>query len=63
MISNKQLSDLLKKDGYNLTDEELMSVKELLVKLAKIEYDSYSEKKRNMEAANSIVNSVISNAA
>lgn len=51
MITNKQLSDLLKKDGYNLSDEELNSIRTLLVELAIIEHDYFLQSKIQNNAA------------
>ena len=51
MITNKQLSDLLKKDGCNLSDEELNSIRNLLVELAIIEHDYFLKTKNENNAA------------
>ena len=45
MITNKQISDFLKKDGLNLTDYEYNSIRTLMVELAMTEYDYYKQKK------------------
>ncbi len=45
MITNKQISDFLKKDGFNLTDYEYNSIRTLLIELAMTEYDYFRQNK------------------
>lgn len=46
MITTKQLSINLNRDGLQLNEKELGLVQSLLVKLAKCEYESYLKDKR-----------------
>lgn len=51
MISNSELRSLLQKDGTKLSDVELAEVKSLLIQLATIEYESFVDKKYELNAA------------
>jgi hypothetical protein len=43
MISNTELKRQLKKDGLNLDDNQLNSIRTFLVQMATIEYNQYRE--------------------
>ena len=49
MISNTELRKQLKKDGLNLDDNELNSIRTFLVQMATIEYNQYRENKREVQ--------------
>ena len=49
MISNTELRKQLKKDGLNLDDNELNSIRTFLVQMATIEYSHYREQKSNVQ--------------
>lgn len=49
MISNTDLKKQLKKDGLNLDDHQLNSVRTFLVQLATIEYNQYREEKNKVQ--------------
>jgi len=51
MITEKELSYLLKKDGIILNDVELVKVKTLLIELATIEFQSYIDKKTKINTS------------
>jgi hypothetical protein len=45
MISNTEFKKQLKKDGLNLDDNQLNSIRTFLVQMATIEYNHYREQK------------------
>ena len=45
MISNTELKKQMKKDGLNLDDNQLNSIRTFLVQMATIEYNRYREQK------------------
>jgi hypothetical protein len=45
MISNTELKKQMKKDGLNLDDNQLNSIRTFLVQMATIEYNIYREQK------------------
>lgn len=45
MISNTELKKQMKKDGLNLDDNQLNSIRTFLVQMATIEYNLYREQK------------------
>ena len=49
MISNTELKKQLKKDGLNLDDNQLNSIRTFLVQMATIEYNQYREQKSKVE--------------
>jgi hypothetical protein len=49
MISNTDLKKQLKKDGLNLDDHQLNSIRTFLVQLATIEYNQYREQKSKVQ--------------
>ena len=49
MISNTELKKQLKKDGLNLDDNQLNSIRTFLVQMATIEYNQYRENKREVQ--------------
>ena len=49
MISNTELKKQLKKDGINLDDNQLNSIRSFLFQMATIEYSHYREKKSNIK--------------
>ena len=49
MISNTELKKNLKKDGLNLDDNQLNSIRTFLVQMATIEYSLYREQKCNVK--------------
>lgn len=49
MISNTELKKQLKKDGMNLDDNQLNSIRTFLVQMATIEYSHYREQKNNVQ--------------
>jgi hypothetical protein len=49
MISNTELKKQLKKDGMNLDDNQLNSIRTFLVQMATIEYSHYREQKSNIQ--------------
>jgi hypothetical protein len=57
MISNTDLKKQLKKDGLNLDDHQLNSIRTFLVQLATIEYNLYREQKSKVQNCQS--NSII----
>jgi hypothetical protein len=57
MISNTELKKQLKKDGLNLDDNQLNSIRTFLVKMATIEYNQYREQKSKVQNCQS--NSII----
>jgi hypothetical protein len=57
MISNTELRKQLKKDGLNLDDNQLNSIRTFLVQLATIEYNQYREQKSKVQNCQS--NSII----
>ena len=57
MISNTELRKQLKKDGFNLEDNQLNSIRTFLVQLATIEYNQYREQKSKVQNCQS--NSII----
>ena len=48
MISNTELKKQMKKDGLNLDDNQLNSIRTFLVQLATIEYNQYREQKNKV---------------
>ncbi len=44
MLSITKCKKILNKNGINYTDEEIIKIREVLYKLAEIEYQSYKEK-------------------
>jgi hypothetical protein len=57
MISNTELRKQMKKDGLNLDDNQLNSIRTFLVQLATIEYNQYREQKSKVQNCQS--NSII----
>ena len=57
MISNTELRKQLKKDGLNLDDNQLNSIRTFFVQLATIEYNQYREQKSKVQNCQS--NSII----
>jgi hypothetical protein len=57
MISNTELKKQLKKDGLNLDDNQLNSIRTFLVQMATIEYNQYREQKSKVQNCQS--NSII----
>jgi len=57
MISNTELRKQLKKDGLNLDDNQLNSIRTFLVQMATIEYNQYREQKSRIQ--NCQLNSII----
>ena len=57
MISNTELKKQLKKDGLNLDDNQMNSIRTFLVQLATIEYNQYREQKSKVQNCQS--NSII----
>ena len=57
MISNTELRKQLKKDGLNLDDNQLNSIRTFLVQMATIEYNQYREQKSRVQnyQSNSII--------
>ncbi len=49
MISNTELRKQLKKDGLNLDDNQLNSIRTFLVQIATIEYNQYREQKSKVQ--------------
>ena len=49
MISNTELKKQLKKDGLNLDDNQLNSIRTFLVQMATIEYNLYREQKSKVQ--------------
>jgi hypothetical protein len=49
MISNAELKRQLKKDGLNLDDNQLNSIRTFLVQMATIEYNQYREQKSKVQ--------------
>ena len=49
MISNTELKKQLKKDGLNLDDHQLNSIRTFLVQMATIEYNQYREQKSKVQ--------------
>ena len=49
MISNTELKKQLKKDGLNLDDNQLNSIRTFLVQMANIEYNQYREQKSKVQ--------------
>lgn len=49
MISNTELKKLLKKDGLNLDENQLNSIRTFLVQMATIEYNQYREQKSKVQ--------------
>ena len=49
MISNTELRKQMKKDGLNLDDNQLNSIRTFLVQLATIEYNQYREQKSKVQ--------------
>ena len=49
MISNTELKKQLKKDGMDLDDNQLNSIRTFLVQMATIEYSHYREQKSNVQ--------------
>lgn len=49
MISNTELKKNLKKDGLNLEDNQLNSIRTFLFQMATIEYSHYKEQKSNIK--------------
>jgi len=49
MISNRELKKQLKKDGLNLDDNQLNSIRTFLVQMATIEYNLYREQKSKVQ--------------
>jgi hypothetical protein len=45
MLASKELSRLLSKDGLELNEEDLQSIAQTLLSLAKIEYEIYLQQK------------------
>ena len=57
MISNTELRKQMKKDGLNLDDNQLNSIRTFLVQLATIEYNQFREQKSKVQNCQS--NSII----
>ena len=57
MISNTELRKQMKKDGLNLDDNQLNSIRTFLVQMATIEYNQYREQKSKVQNCQS--NSII----
>jgi hypothetical protein len=53
MISNTELRKQLKKDGLNLDDNQLNSIRTFLVQMATIEYNQYREQKSKVQNCHS----------
>lgn len=51
MVNNTELGSFLQQDGIRLNEVELAEVKSLLIQLATIEYQSYIEKRIEINAA------------
>ena len=49
MISNTELKKQLKKDGLNLDENQLNSIRTFLVQMATIEYNQYREQKSKVQ--------------
>ena len=49
MISNTELKKQMKKDGLNLDDNQLNSIRTFLVQMANIEYNQYREQKSKVQ--------------
>ncbi len=49
MISNTELKKQMKKDGLNLDDNQLNSIRTLLIQMATIEYNQYKEQKSKVQ--------------
>jgi hypothetical protein len=49
MISNTELNKQLKKDGLNLDENQLNSIRTFLVQMATIEYNQYREQKSKVQ--------------
>lgn len=49
MISNNELKKQLKKEGLNLDDNQLNSIRTFLIQMANIEYNLFKENKRNIQ--------------
>jgi hypothetical protein len=49
MISNTELKKQLKKDGLDLDDNQLNSIRTFLVQMATIEYNLYREQKSKVQ--------------
>ena len=49
MISNTELRKQMKKDGLNLDDNQLNSIRTFLVQMATIEYNQYREQKSKVQ--------------
>ena len=49
MISNTELRKQLKKDGLNLDDNQLNSIRTFLVQMATFEYNQYREQKSRVQ--------------
>ena len=49
MISNTELRKQMKKDGLNLDDNQLNSIRTFLVQMATIEYNLYREHKSKVQ--------------
>ena len=49
MISNTELKKQMKKDGLNLDDNQLNSIRTFLVQMATIEYNQYREQKSKVQ--------------
>ncbi|NBU81396.1 MAG: hypothetical protein EBS55_07095 [Flavobacteriaceae bacterium] len=61
MISNTELKKQLKKDGLNLDDNQLNSIRTFLVQMATIEYNQYREQKNKVSNCQSNPIIVLSN--
>jgi hypothetical protein len=49
MISNTELKKQLKKDGLNLDENQLNSIRTFLVQMATIQYNQYREQKSKVQ--------------
>ncbi len=49
MTSNTELKKLLKKDGLNLDENQLNSIRTFLVQMATIEYNQYRNQKSKVQ--------------
>lgn len=62
MVSLERCRAIMKKHGYNYTDEQLLKIRDFLSQLAAIEYKAYQRKIQENEKSNHLHESIIGRA-
>ena len=62
MVSLERCGAIMKKHGYNYTDEQLLKIRDFLYQLAAIEYKAYQRKVQENEKSDNLYESVIGRA-